>query len=193
MKSLFDTMNIVHGEDEKRGFFKLNAISLGFTLGGIVFVMVALGSIVAVPILLGYVGLTGAGDLLLRVGRWPAMFLVLTLALAVIYRYGPSRETARWRWVTWGSAVAALLWIGVSGAFSWYAANFGKFNETYGSLGAVIGFMTWLWISAIVILLGAEIDAEMEHQTTRDTTSGASKPLGTRGARVADTVGSAQG
>jgi membrane protein len=192
MKSLFDTMNIVHGEDEKRGFFKLNAISLGFTLGGIVFVMVALGSIVAVPILLGYVGLTGAGDLLLRVGRWPAMFLVLTLALAVIYRYGPSRETARWRWVTWGSAVAALLWIGVSGAFSWYAANFGKFNETYGSLGAVIGFMTWLWISAIVILLGAEIDAEMEHQTTRDTTSGASKPLGTRGARVADTVGSAQ-
>jgi membrane protein len=193
MKSLFDTMNIVHGEDEKRGFFKLNAISLGFTLGGIVFVMVALGSIVAVPILLRYVGLTGAGDLLLRVGRWPAMFLVLTLALAVIYRYGPSRETARWRWVTWGSAVAALLWIGVSGAFSWYAANFGKFNETYGSLGAVIGFMTWLWISAIVILLGAEIDAEMEHQTTRDTTSGASKPLGTRGARVADTVGSAQG
>jgi membrane protein len=155
--------------------------------------MVALGSIVAVPILLGYVGVTGAGDLLLRVGRWPAMFLVLTLALAVIYRYGPSRETARWRWVTWGSAVAALLWIGVSGAFSWYAANFGKFNETYGSLGAVIGFMTWLWISAIVILLGAEIDAEMEHQTTRDTTSGASKPLGTRGARVADTVGSAQG
>ena len=92
-----------------------------------------------------------------------------------------------------GSAIAALLWIGVSGAFSWYAANFGKFNETYGSLGAVIGFMTWLWISAIVVLLGAEIDAEMEHQTARDTTTGASKPLGARGARVAATVGSAQG
>jgi membrane protein len=93
------------------------------------------------------------------------MFLILTIALAVIYRYGPNREAPRWRWITWGSATAALLWIAVSGLFSWYAASFGKFNETYGSLGAVIGFMTWLWISAIVILLGAEIDAEMEHQT----------------------------
>ncbi|CUT12804.1 Ribonuclease BN EC 31 [Bradyrhizobium sp.] len=117
------------------------------------------------------------------------MFLILTLALAVIYRYGPSRQTARWRWVTWGSAIAALLWIAVSGAFSWYAANFGKFNETYGSLGAIIGFMTWLWISAIVILLGAEVDAEMEHQTERDTTTGRSKPMGSRGAKVADTAG----
>ncbi|MGY4512372.1 YihY family inner membrane protein [Bradyrhizobium sp. USDA 3650] len=137
--------------------------------------------------------MSAAGDLLLRIGRWPAMFLILTLALAVIYRYGPSRQTARWRWITWGSAIAALLWIAVSGAFSWYASNFGKFNETYGSLGAVIGFMTWLWISAIVVLLGAEIDAEMEHQTARDTTTGAPKPLGSRGARVADTVGSVQG
>src|SRR3954470_1426127 len=193
MKALFDTLNIVYGEDEKRGFFKLNAISLGFTLGGIVFLIAALGSIVAVPVILSYVGFSGAGDLLLRVGRWPAMFLVLTAALAVIYRYGPSRERARWRWITWGSAIAALLWIAVSGAFSWYASNFGKFNETYGSLGAIIGFMTWLWISAIVVLLGAEIDAEMEHQTARDTTTGASKPLGARGAQVADTVGSAQG
>src|SRR4051812_25137628 len=192
MKSLFDTLNIVHGEDEKRGFFKLNAISLGFTLGGIVFVIAALGSIVAVPVILSYVGLSAAGDLLLRVGRWPAMFLVLTAALAVVYRYGPSRERARWRWITWGSAIAALLWIAVSGAFSWYAANFGKFNETYGSLGAIIGFMTWLWISAIVILIGAEIDAEMERQTEQDTTTGESKPLGMRGARVADTVASAE-
>jgi membrane protein len=189
MKSLFDTLNIVHGEDEKRGFFKLNAISLGFTLGAIAFVIGALGSIVAVPVILSYIGTSNAWDLLLRIGRWPAMFLILTLALAIIYRYGPSRETARWRWITWGSAAAALLWIGASGAFSWYAANFGKFNETYGSLGAIIGFMTWLWISAIVVLLGAEVDAEMEHQTARDTTTGTSKPLGTRGARVADTVG----
>jgi membrane protein len=193
MKALFDTLNIVYGEDEKRGFFKLNAISLGFTLGGIVFLIAALGSIVAVPVILSYVGFSGAGDLLLRVGRWPAMFLVLTAALAVVYRYGPSRERARWRWITWGSAIAALLWIAVSGAFSWYAANFGKFNETYGSLGAIIGFMTWLWISAIVILIGAEIDAEMEHQTEHDTTTGPSKPLGTRGARVADSVASAGG
>ena len=190
MKSLFDTMNIVHGEDEQRGFVKLNAISLGFTIGGVFFLLGALGSIVVVPVVLNYVGLSEAGDLLLRIGRWPAMYLVLTLALAVIYRYGPSRESARWRWITWGSAIAALLWLAVSGLFSWYAANFGKFNETYGSLGAVIGFMTWLWIAAIVVLLGAEIDAEMEHQTWRDTTTGSPRPMG---ARVADTVGAAKG
>jgi membrane protein len=193
MKSLFDTLNVVHGEQEKRGFIKLNAISLGFTVGGVIFVLAALGAIVVVPVILNYVGLSNAGGLILRVGRWPAMYLVITFALAVIYRYGPSREEARWRWITWGSAMAALLWLAVSGLFSWYAANFGKFNETYGSLGAIIGFMTWLWISAIVILLGAEIDAEMEHQTAQDTTTGSPKPMGVRGARVADTVGAAQG
>jgi len=150
-------------------------MSLVFTISGIVFAMAALGSIVVVPVILNYVGLSEAGDLLLRVGRWPLMYLVLTLALAIIYRYGPSRESAQWRWITWGSAIAALLWLAVSGLFSWYAANFGNFNETYGSLGAVVGFMTWLWISAIVILLGAEIDADLEHRNTRSA-AGASQP-----------------
>jgi membrane protein len=158
MKSLFDTLNIVHDEEEERGFLKLNAMSLCFTIGGVMFVLAALGCIVVVPVVLNYVGLSDAGDLLLRVGRWPAMYLILTFALAVIYRYGPNRETPRWRWITWGSAIAALLWLAVSALFSWYAANFGNFNETYGSLGAVIGFMTWLWILAMVVLLGAEVD-----------------------------------
>jgi membrane protein len=193
MKSLFDTLNIVHGEEEKRGFFKLNVISLGFTIGGVLFILASLGAIVVLPVFLQFVGLSDFADRLLRIGRWPAMYFVLTFALAVIYRYGPNRERAQWRWITWGSAIAALLWLAVSGLFSFYAANFGKFNETYGSLGAVIGFMTWLWISAIVVLLGAEIDAEMEHQTEQDTTTGAPKPMGSRGARVADTVGSARG
>jgi membrane protein len=193
MKSLFDTLNIVHNEEEKRGFVKLNAISLSFTVGGVMFVVAALGSIVVVPVILNYVGISDWGDLLLRAGRWPAMFLVLTLALAIIYRYGPSRQAPQWRWVTWGSAIAALMWLSVSGLFSWYAASFGRFNETYGSLGAVIGFMTWLWISAIVILFGAEIDAEMEHQTVQDTTTGTPRPMGTRGAHMADTIGAAQG
>jgi membrane protein len=192
MKGLFDTLNIVHGEGEKRGFVKLNAISLCFTIGGVLFVIAALGSIVVVPLVLDYLGYSDRSDLMLRAGRWPAMFLVLTLALAIIYRYGPSREAPQWRWITWGSASAALLWLGVSALFSWYAASFGKFNETYGSLGAIVGFMTWLWISAIVILLGAEIDAEMEHQTARDTTTGSPKPMGARGAQMADTVGAAQ-
>jgi membrane protein len=193
MKALFDTLNIVYGEEEKRGFFKLNAISLCFTIVAILFVVAALGSVVAVPVILNSVGLSNAGDLLLRIGRWPAMYIVITLALAIIYRFGASREAPRWRWITWGSAIAALLWLAGSALFSWYASNFGKFNETYGSLGAIIGFMTWLWISAIIILLGAEIDAEMEHQTARDTTEGAPKPMGARGAHVADSVGAAQG
>jgi membrane protein len=193
MKSLFDTLTIVHGEKEKRNFVKLNAISLAFTLAGIAFVLLALAAIVIVPVVLNYVGLSGFADLLVRVLRWPAMFVVLALALACIYRFGPSREAPRWRWITWGSAIATILWIAASLLFSWYAANFGTFNKTYGSLGAAIGFMTWLWISAIVILLGAEIDAEMEHQTARDTTTGAAKPMGRRGAHMADTVGAPKG
>ena len=193
MKALFDTLNIVYGEQEKRGFIKLNVISLAFTLAGIAFILLALGGVVIVPVVLNYVGRSGFANLLVQFARWPAMFLVLALALACIYRFGPSREAPRWRWITWGSAVATILWIIASLLFSWYAANFGTFNKTYGSLGAAIGFMTWLWISAIVILLGAELDAEMEHQTARDTTTGASKPMGQRGARMADTIGAPKG
>jgi membrane protein len=140
MKSLFDTLNIVYGEDEKRSFIKLNALSLSFTLAGILFSMLAIGAVVVLPIALGYVGLSDAADLLVRIARWPGLFIVLTLALAFIYRYGPSREAPRWRWITWGSASAAALWLAASGPFSWYTANFGSYNQTYGLLGAVIGF-----------------------------------------------------
>jgi membrane protein len=173
MKSLFDTLNIVYAEKEERGFIKLNVISLSYTLGAILFALLALGAVVVLPVAVNYVGLSDTADLLLRVGRWPALLVLLMLALALIYRYGPNRRAPRWRWITWGSALAAILWLAVSALFSWYTANFGHYNETYGSLGAVIGFMTWLWISAIVILIGAEVDAEMEHQIARDTTLGA--------------------
>jgi membrane protein len=193
MKSLFDTLNIVYGEKEKRGFLKLNALSLAFTLAAIAFVLSALGAVVVLPVLLNYLWLSDFADKFVRIVRWPAMFLVVALALAGIYRFGPSREAPRWRWITWGSVAATILWLGASALFSWYAANFGKFNETYGSLGGAIGFMTWLWISAIVILLGAELDAEMEHQTALDTTTGSPKPIGVRGAHMADTVGAARG
>lgn len=192
MKSLFDTLNIVYGEDEKRGLIVLNAVSLSFTVGGIVFVLIAIGAVVALPIFLKYLGLPQAADLLLRIGRWPALLVIVALMLSLIYRFGPSREAARWRWITWGSALAAVLWLLASGLFSYYTAHFGNYNKTYGSLGAVIGFMVWMWISAITILLGAELDAEMEHQTARDTTTGEHKPQGSRGARVADTVGKSQ-
>ncbi|MHC2437336.1 YihY/virulence factor BrkB family protein [Bradyrhizobium sp. USDA 4451] len=192
MKSIFDTLNIVYAEREKRSFVRLNAISLGFTAAGIGFVLLAIGAMVVLPIALKYLGLSEVGELILQVARWPAMFVIVTLALAFIYRLGPSREQPQWRWITWGSAFAAVGWLAASILFSWYAANFGSFNKTYGSLGAVIGFMMWIWLSAIVILIGAELDAEMEHQTARDTTTGPPKPIGARRATMADTVGAAQ-
>jgi len=167
-------------------------MSLGFTIAGIAFVLSALAAVVVVPLVLQYLWLSNAADLLIRIARWPAMFVALAMGLACIYRFGPSREAPRWKWITWGSSAATILWLSASALFSWYAANFGTFNETYGSLGAAIGFMTWLWISAIAILLGAELNAEMEHQTVRDTTTGKPRPLGTRGAKMADTVGAVQ-
>jgi membrane protein len=109
--------------------------------------------------------------------------------LALVYCYGPSRTEPRWRWITWGSAFAALTWLVASALFSWYAANFGTFNKTYGSLGAVVGFMLWIWVSSIVVLLGGKLNAEIEHQTARESTAGPAKPLGQRGAKMADTVG----
>jgi membrane protein len=193
MKSVFDTLNIVYSEKEKRSFIKLNAISLGFTAAGIAFVLLAIGALVVLPPALKYLGISELTELVVRIARWPALFAVVTIALALIYRYGPSREKPQWRWITWGSACAACAWLAASMLFSWYAANFGNFNQTYGSLGAVIGFMTWIWLSAIVILIGAELNAEMEHQTAHDTTIAPPKPEGARKATVADTVGAAQG
>jgi membrane protein len=192
MKSLFDTLNTIHGEREKRGLIRLNAISLMFTIAGIAFILAALGSVVVISVVLNDLWLSNATDLLVRIAPWPVMFAGLALALACIYRFGPSRRAPRWTWISWGSAAATLAWLAASALFSWYASNFGKFNETYGSLGAAVGFMTWLWVSAIVILLGAELDAEMEHQTARDTTTGEPKPMGGRGARMADTLGAPQ-
>lgn len=192
MKALFDALNVVYGEEETRSFVRLTLQSLLSTVAAILFLLVALGAIVVIPILLSHLGLAGYAGTLVRLGRWPALFVIVTLGLALLYRYGPDRERAKWRWISWGSALAALLWLAASMLFSWYTANFGSYNETYGSLGAVIGFMTWIWISAIVVLLGAELDAEMERQTARDTTTGPPRPMGERGAWVADTVGEAR-
>lgn len=192
IKSLFDALNLVYNEKEKRGLIKLNLASLTFTVAAILFVLFGIAAVVVLPVALNYVGLGPATDLIFRIGRWPILFVLVALALAFIYRYGPSRSKPKWRWITWGSACAALAWIVVSVLFSWYASNFGSYNQTYGSLGAVIGLMIWLWLSTIVVLLGAELDAEMEHQTARDTTTGPPQPLGARGATVADRVGAAQ-
>lgn len=191
-KSIFDALNIIYKEREKRSFIKLTLWSLAFTASAIILALVALASVVAVPIALRLLGVpneTAPG--LLAMLRWPLLYLIILIALACLYRYGPSRTHPQWRWVTWGSAIAGGLWIVGSLAFSWYVANFGNYNATYGSLGAIIGFMIWMWLSTVVVLLGAEINAEMEHQTTRDTTKGHGKPIGDRGARMADEIGTA--
>lgn len=191
MKALLDALNVVYGEEEKRSFLKLNALSLAFTLAALLFLIIALSAIAVLPVAMNFLGLSNVTEWLVRLGKWPILLIGVAFAISLIYRYGPSRERPQWRWVSWGSALAAIAWLAMSVLFSWYAANFGSYNKTYGSLGAVIGFMTWIWLSSVVILLGAELDAEMEHQTVRDTTTGAEKPLGARGAHMADTVGQA--
>ena len=182
----------VVAESEKRSLVKFYATTFLFTLAGIGFVIVAISAVVLLPLVLKVVGLTTTTEWLLAILRWPILFVTLVVSLACIYRYGPSRSDARWRWVTWGSFIGALLWMAASMLFSWYVATFDSYNKTYGSLGAGVGFMVWLWLSAVIVLLGGELNAETEHQTARDTTEGGSKPLGSRGAMMADHVGEAQ-
>ncbi|MFL5194084.1 MAG: YihY/virulence factor BrkB family protein, partial [Microvirga sp.] len=192
VKAVFDALNVAYGEEEKRSFIALNLRSLAFTLGIILFILVAVGAIVVIPILLNLIGLGRATEWIISLARWPVLLGAIVLLLAVLYRYGPSRETAQWRWISAGSMVAAVVWVVASMLFSWYVAHFGNYNETYGSLGAAIGFMTWMWLSSIIVLVGAELNAEIEHQTVQDTTESSGKPLGARGARTADTVGAAK-
>ena len=147
------------------------------------FILLALGGIVVVPVVLKFFGLGQAAEWILWIARWPVLLAVIVLGSAVLYRYGPSRDEVEWKWITPGSILAAVVWIVASMLFSWYVANFGNYNETYGSLGAVIGFMTWLWLSTTIVLVGAELNAEIEHQTAKDTTEGPPQPMGARGAR----------
>ena len=190
VKALFDGLNIAYDEREKRGFFGLTLVTLGFTAAAIAFLALALSAVVFIPVALDVLHLRGLGTgLWIDAMRWPLLLIVVTFSLAVVYRFGPSRAKPRWRWLTWGSALAAVLWLGASMLFSWYVASFGNYDKTYGSLGAVVGFLTWLWISIIIVLLGAELNSEIEHQTAVDTTTGRPQRMGTRGATVADTLG----
>jgi membrane protein len=191
-KSIFDALNIIYKEREKRSFLQLTLRSLAFTVGAIILVLTALTGIVAVPLALKMLSIPewSTGSLLTML-RWPVLYVMILFALACLHRYGPSRTHPQWKWVTWGSGLAAAIWIGGSLLLSWYVANFGNYNATYGSLGAVIGFMVWMWLSTVVVLIGGEINAEMEHQTARDTTRGG-KPVGARRARMADEVGEAR-
>ncbi len=189
MRTLMEGMNIAYDEEEKRGYVAEYGISFALTLFLIVGVLVALGFVVVVPALLGSLGLPGGVVVLIEWGRWPLLALLTAFGLAVLYRFGPSREDAEWRWVTWGSVIATVVWIAGSLAFSVYVRNFGDYDEAYGTIGGVIVLLTWLWMSAYIVLLGAEINSEMEHQTRHDSTTGRDRPMGQRGAVKADGVG----
>ena len=193
VKALFDSLNVVYDEKEKRGFVKLTLFSLTFTLGAILFIILAFLSVVVLQILLDFVGLGQVLEWVLAIARWPLLLLVMVGGLMVVYRYGPSRDRPRWNWLWPGAVMAAVLWLAGSLALSYYLSNFEDYSKTYGSLGAAMGFMMWLWLSTTVILVGAELNAEIEHQTAKDTTKGPEKPLGGRGATMADSVGPAQG
>jgi membrane protein len=192
MKGIIDALNVVYDEKEKRSFVKLNLLSLLFTLVAILSLIVALAAVVIAPIVFSAVGLSSLLGLTIAVLRWPLLLVLAAVALAAIYRYGPSRTEARWQWLSVGSIAAAVAWLIGSVLFSWYIGHFGAYNATYGSLGAAVGMMMWMWISAIVILLGGELNAEIEHQTAKDSTVGSEKPLGERGAVMADTIGAAR-
>ena len=192
MSALFDALNVVYKEKEKRPLWRFYATTLLFTLVAVVFLAVAIAAIVVVPVVLNLFGWGGYSERLLALLRWPGLFFVIAVGLTIVYRYGPSRRPAKWRWITSGSAIAASAWIAASMLFSWYVSNFDSYNRMYGSLGAVVGFQIWLWLSSVIVLLGAEFNAETEHQTAIDSTEGAPKPLGCRGATMADTIGKAQ-
>jgi membrane protein len=192
VKALFDGLNVAYEEEEKRSFLTLSMVALMFTFALIIFVVLTLAAVVAVPVVLSHFPLPGLTKVIFNIARWPVLLVLVALALSVFYRYGPSRAAPQWRWITWGSASSAILWVAASILFSWYVANFGSYNKTYGSLGAIIGFMTWVWLSIIVVLVGAQLNAELEHQTARQSTAGPPRPLGARGAKMADTIGAPQ-
>jgi membrane protein len=188
VKTLFTALNVAYEEEETRGFIRFNLTALVFTFLAILSVIIGLGIIVGVPAALSWLPLGAYAAWGVRIASWLVLLLLVILGLAMIYRFGPSRAPANWRWLTPGSFVAALLWLAASAGFSFYAANFASYNETYGALGGVIILLMWLYISAFVVLLGAELNAEIELQTEKDTTTGAPQPMGQRKAYAADHV-----
>jgi membrane protein len=191
MASLMTATNIAYSEREKRSFIHQILVSLAFTGAAILGFLTMLLLGLALPIVLETVGFSASATVVVGALRWLLLWLVAVAGLALIYRYAPARTRAKWRWVTWGSVVAATLWLVGSLLFAVYVRMFAAYGKTYGALGGAIALQMWFYLSSFTVLLGAEINAEMERQTRRDTTEGDEKPLGERGAYAADTVGAA--
>ncbi|MGH7024622.1 MAG: YihY/virulence factor BrkB family protein [Caulobacteraceae bacterium] len=188
MAALFDAVNIAYNEQEKRAYLPRALITYAATLTAILFIVSTTGAAMAVPDVLHALGIRHIVDWWAPL-RWAAILVISWIAFTFVYRFGPSRRPARWRWLGFGAAFAALAWMAGSLAFSWYLNSFRHLGVTYGSLSAMIGFMLWMWLSVLIVLLGAELNSEIEHQTACDTTIGPAKPMGERGAAMADTLG----
>ena len=193
MKSLFGGLNAVYDEIESRGWFWLTLQSVSFTLAGILLLVLTLGTMAILPLVLSYLPLSDFNVVLVRLLSWVLVSAVVLAGLAVLYRFGPSRTRANWRWVTIGALVAWAAWIAASGALSWYVSNFDSYQRTYGALGAVAILLMWFFISAYAMLIGGELNAELEHQTQHDSTVGPERPMGERGAVMADQLGAIPG
>jgi membrane protein len=190
MRTLMEALNVAYDEEEKRGTIRFYATALLLTLAAIAGAIIAISLVVALPIVLYFLGgLGGALKWLISIGSVVILIATVLLGLAIVYRYGPSREQPRWRWVSWGAVIATVLWVIGSVLFSVYVTRFGNYNETYGSVGAIVILLMWFLLSAYAVLIGAEVNAEMERQTRKDTTAEGDKPMGRRGAYAADTVG----
>lgn len=167
MKALLSALNVAFFQTETRSFLRLNIVAMAFTLGGLVLIILMLGMIAVIPILLQMLPMAETTSTFVGLIRWPIMFGVLILALAALYRWGPDAPNSRWRWISPGAVLAAILLVIASVLFSWYAANFANYNETYGSLGAVVALMMWLWLAAMIVLVGAEVNSEIESHLKR--------------------------
>src|SRR6478735_1412680 len=189
MSGLITAINIAYEEKERRGFFKLNLIALGLTLGLLIGGIVAIALVAVLPAAVQFLAVGTATKWLLMIVQWPLLIILVMLGLAVLYRYAPDRDKPQWRWVSPGAITATLLWIIASIGFTVYVANFSSYDKTYGSLGGVVVLLTWLYLSTLVVLFGAAINAQSEKQTRKDSTEGPPRPMGQRDAHAADTLG----
>ena len=186
---LITGINVAYDEDETRGFLARRGLALLLTVGAIVFMILVVALLAVLPVVLDGVGLGSLAQTALAVGRWPLLAALVMAGLAVLYRYAPDRDPARLSWVSPGAVLATVLWLAGSGALVLYVQNFGRYDQIYRAIGGVIVLLLWLFLSAFAVLLGAELNAEAERQTRRDSTVGPAEPLGQRGAYAADTVG----
>ncbi len=192
MSALITSLNIAYNEEETRGFLKITGLAILLTIIGIIFLILTLFLITLLPTVLRIFGFGELAQTGLSLARWPLLAVVVMVGLAFLYRYAPCRNPPKWQWVSWGAGIATILWVIGSLGFAIYANDYGNYNQTYGSLGAAVILLMWFWLTAFIVMVGAEVNSEMERQTKKDTTVGEPQPMGQREAYAADSLGPSQ-